>query len=288
MTRPRMLIFGARGFLGGWLAAAARRNFEVAPPTRVELTDHLACNQLIETWRPDIVVLLAAISDIDRCERNPAIAEAVNVRAAENIARAARRARSRLIFASSGAVFDGTRAAYSEDDPPCPVNVYGQTKARAEEAVRAALADAIVVRFALVLGRALSSGTNALVNKLLAAWEVARSVPLLVSEHRNAIDAATSTSLLLELAANPAARGVFHIGSANALSRYEIGCALARAFGYSPDLVWPEQAPPPGRAPRGRYEFLRADKIARISRTPIPACEEAIERCAHATAETHS
>jgi len=289
MSRPRLLILGARGFVGGWLARLAPAAFHVEPTNgRIDITDRAACQAAVDRARPNVVALLAAISDIDCCQRDPTLAETVNVRGAENVARACRATGARMIFTSSGAVFDGSKAAYTEDDPPCPVNVYGRTKAVAEQAVAAAAADAIIVRFSLVLGMAITAGTNAAVDKLVAAWQAGRTVGLQVDEHRNALDVETLVSFLLQLAADPGARGVYHIGSANALSRFQIGRGLAEAFHYPPGLVSPETTPPPGRAPRGRFEFLRTDKIARLCHTQVPTCESAIQRCAHATAQSHS
>src|SRR5207253_1464514 len=97
----------------------------------------------------------------------------------------------------------------------------------------------------------------------------------------------TLVGFLLELAAHREARGIYHVGSADALSRFEIARGLAARFGYAESLVQPQIAPPPGRAPRGQYEFLRTDKLAAICSARVPACQEAIERCAHATAQSH-
>lgn len=287
MSRPTLLILGARGFVGGWLARLAPEVFDVAPTnSRVDITDQAACQGAIDRARPNLVAHLAAVSDIDRCERNPGLAESVNVRGAENVARACRNAGARMIFTSSGAVFDGTSSAYDEDHPPSPLNVYGRTKALAEEAVLATLPDAIVVRLSLVLGMAITPDTNAVVDKLVTAWQAGRTVGFPADEHRNALDVETVVSFVLELAGSSQAHGIYHIGSADALSRFQIGRGLAQALDYPAALVAPETEPAPGRAPRGRFEFLRTDKIARICRTPVPTCESAIRRCAHATAQS--
>src|SRR5579864_5281488 len=148
MARPRLLILGSNGFVGGWLAHLAPGVFDLLQPdSRIDITDSAACDAAIQRLRPNVVALLAAVSDIDRCERDPALAEAVNITGAGNVARACRDAGARLMFASTGAVFDGTKSGYTEDDPPCPVNVYGRTKALAEQAVASTMPDAAIVRF---------------------------------------------------------------------------------------------------------------------------------------------
>lgn len=287
----RLLIFGARGFIGGWLRSAAQPVWDAISSDRdgrVDIADADACRRLFDAVRPDTVFLLAAASDIDRCEREPQWAEAVNVRGPEAVARECRRTGVRLLFTSSGAVFDGTASSYSETDAPSPVSVYGRSKAGAENIVTGLLPDAVIVRLSLVLGHAPADGTNALVNRWLAAWEAGKSVAVPADEYRNAIDIGTLVSFLLELAGHDRSKGIYHAGSANALSRFEIARAMAAELGYPTDLVEAQARIPERRAPRGRYEFLRTDKLAAICRTPIPSCEEAIRRCAHATAQSHS
>lgn len=287
MARPRLLILGSNGFVGGWLAHLAPTAFDlVQPNSRVEITDSAACHAAVRHLQPNVVALLAAVSDIDRCERDPVLAESVNVTGAGNVARACRDAGARMIFASSGAVFDGTKSEYTEEDSPCPINVYGRSKARAEQAVTATVADAVIVRFSLVLGTAMTQATNALTDKLVAAWRQGRTVQLPADEYRNALDVQTLAAFMLELASNPRANGIYHLGSANPLSRFQIGRALAEVLEYPPSLAAPQIEPPQGRAPRGRFEFLRTDKIARICRTAVPTCESAIRRSVHATAQS--
>ena len=267
---PRMLIFGSRGFLGGWMAAAAARRFDVVAAEgeeRADIRDASACRRVMEAVRPEIVVLTAAISDIDRCEREPQSAEAVNVGGPANIARECARMGARLLFTSSGAVFDGTQAAYDENDTPAPVSVYGWTKLRAERAVASLLPEAVVVRLSLVIGLAHHSGTNALLNRLLACWAEGLTVEVPADEYRNALDAATLATMLVELAANPGAVGIYHAGSANALSRLEIACGLAQAFGYSRELVQPQLEAAVGRAPRGTVRISPAGQTCGLLRT---------------------
>jgi dTDP-4-dehydrorhamnose reductase len=90
---------------------------------------------LVAEPAPRAVVDLAAVADIDRAEREPALARAVNVEAAWEIAAACASAGAYCLYFSSDAVFAGTAAGYSEEDPPAPVNHYGRTKAEGERAV---------------------------------------------------------------------------------------------------------------------------------------------------------
>jgi dTDP-4-dehydrorhamnose reductase len=280
----RVLVVGAGGFLGGRLLQSddARVEWIGATRSNCDVTDRVSVHNTFERSRPDVAILTAALADIDRCEQEPALAHAINVTGAENVARECARIGARLLFTSSGAIFDGTASQYRESDSPRPLSVYGKTKADAERVIREIVPDAIVARLSLALGFSRAGGTNALLDKLQSALQSGRPVSAPANEYRNAIDAETLTSWMLDLACTPEASGVFHLGASDAMSRYEIVSHLAEAMGFTKEQVI--DAPSPGRAPRGRRHMLIPERIREYSNAPIPTCAGAIERCIHVPA----
>lgn len=282
-----MLIIGSRGFLGLYSARAAAENFEVIPGNRsrkgvgrelqIDVRDAASVKAAFETARPDVVLLLAAISDIDRCEESPEEAMAVNVRGAEHVADACARSKVRLVFTSSAAVFDGSRHGYSEESSVNPVSVYGRTKANAEAVVLALGPQAMVLRIALAVGFAKRTDTNSLLDDLARRLAAGESVSMPVFERRNPIDAGTLSRFMLELVMKEV-EGIFHVGCTEAVTRYELGLKFAARMGFS-GHVQPQWEPTRGRAPRGPDHFLLTDKLRATCQTPVPSCEEVIERC---------
>jgi dTDP-4-dehydrorhamnose reductase len=289
MDRQRLLIVGARGFLGMHAVRAAMDGFEVIRGDRrgtgqsrsveMDVADASSVDRAFSQAKPDFVLLLAAMSDIDQCERLPEQAFAVNARGAENVANACARTGARLLFTSSAAVFDGRKHGYSEGDTVGPLSVYGKTKAWAENAVKALTPSAVVARFALVLGFARKSGTNAMLDTLIERWKVDEPVFFSTREVRNPIDTATLATILTGLLADRHVSGVYHVGASDSISRYELGKRLAARAGVSADLVRPQDDPVPGRAPRGEDHFLLTDKIHGVCNFEIPSCDQVIERC---------
>jgi dTDP-4-dehydrorhamnose reductase len=288
--RPRLLIIGARGFLGSYVAALGSGRFECLPAgrnnslVRLDIIDAGEARRVLERTRPSVVVLTAALSDIDDCERRPVMARLTNVAGAGNIARECARVGARILFTSSAAVFDGEALEYTEESSPNPLSVYGKSKVEAECMVAAECPGAVVVRLSLVLGAGLFPGTNSWLDKLRAQLAAAQPVAAPPDEYRNAIDVETAAQWILDLAAAPAARGIFHLGSADALSRFEIARHLARAWGYPERLVTAANGEIPNRAPRGRRHMLRTARIAEFSSVPVPTCLQSLERCVHAVA----
>jgi len=282
-----MLVIGARGFLGHYTIRAAAADFDVIAANRdpqgrpgevkLDLADGNSVRTAFLETRPDVVILMAAISDIDRCQQFPQEAEEINLRGAVRVADACASHHARLVFASTGAVFDGRTHGYNEESPVSPLSVYGQTKAMAEKSVFALVPSALVVRIALAIGFAGGPEGNAVLDKLKKELTAGKVVAFPVFEQRNPIDAVTFCRCMLDLLKKDA-QGIFHIGSQDSITRYDLGCRLAARMGY-PGQVVPQHEPTPGRAPRGPDHFLLTDKLRAASMIPIPTCNEVIERC---------
>jgi|SRR5579863_1021268 dTDP-4-dehydrorhamnose reductase len=287
-SKPRLLIIGSRGFLGRVAAQCGLLEFEVIEGNRsiaghpgevkIDLRDESCVRHAFEAAWPDSVLLLSAISDIDRCQQFPEEAKAVNLRGAEHVANACARNNVRLLFTSTAAVFDGQTHGYSEESPVSPISVYGETKALAEKPVLSLGPLAVVVRIALVLGFAGRPGTNSLLDNLREQWATSKTVALPLFEQRNPIDTVTAGRFMIDLVKKRETRGIFHIGCKDPISRYHLGVKLASRMGY-PGQVGPQYEPLPGRAPRGRDHYLLTDKISATCTIPIPTCDQVIERC---------
>jgi len=291
--RPRMFIIGAQGFVGGHLALQASGRWNViggdllAPADSeiaMDVSDPASVASAFERVRPQVVVLLAAMADIDRCEKEPRLTESINVDGAEFVARGCAQCGARLIYSSSAAVFDGTRHGYRESDTPTPVSVYGRTKAEAEQRVAKLSPSAAIVRPALVVGHGLRSGTNALLDKLETSFRAGRTVVAPTYELRNPIDVYTLCEFLLELAARPELQGIFHIGATESVSRFDLVALYAERLGYSRDRVVPQTAPIPGRAPRGLDHYLLCERSRIMWSRPFPSLGETIERSLYVSA----
>jgi dTDP-4-dehydrorhamnose reductase len=134
----RILVLGARGMLGIDLLKTWRSDELIsAGSAEADLRDLSQVEKLVEKVRPDWIILSAAYTDVDGCEKNPDLAFAVNSTGVENVSRAAESTGARVFMVSTDYVFDGrgTRP-YETSDPIAPLNVYGASKAAGEEALR--------------------------------------------------------------------------------------------------------------------------------------------------------
>ncbi len=89
----------------------------------------------ISKINPEIIFHTTAITNVDLCEENMELAESVNYFGTYNIIEACKNTKSKIVYISTSAVFDGTKNEYSEDDEPSTCNNYGKTKLKGEKIV---------------------------------------------------------------------------------------------------------------------------------------------------------
>ncbi|MDQ3288606.1 MAG: dTDP-4-dehydrorhamnose reductase [Pseudomonadota bacterium] len=122
-----------------------------APAVALDLSDTDAIAPLLVRIRPDVVVNATAYTAVDRAESEPETAFRVNAEAPARIAAACAQGGATLIHLSTDYVFDGRGTQpYREDDPTCPLGVYGASKLAGEQAIVASGADHLILRTAWV------------------------------------------------------------------------------------------------------------------------------------------
>lgn len=151
----KTLVIGANGQLGLALRAAFGDSgrFEYVGRDTFDLADPSFATS--RRWRDyDTIVNAAAYTAVDLAEaaEGRADAWAANVTGVATLARLATENGITLVHVSSDYVFDGTKAgAYTEEDPVCPVGVYGQTKA-AGDAIMGTVPRHYILRTSWVVG----------------------------------------------------------------------------------------------------------------------------------------
>ena len=119
----RLVVTGAGGGLARAFLAQVPAHHEVHAfdHAALDVGDHDAVRQAVEPLRPDAIVNLAAFTQVDANETDPARAARDNAIGPQNLALAARACGAVLLHISTDFVFDGAKGApYDELDAPAP------------------------------------------------------------------------------------------------------------------------------------------------------------------------
>src|SRR5579864_3577027 len=144
----KVMIIGATGLLGKPLTRQWTSADLIGTGSRdLDIRDGARVREFVGRINPAWIVLAAAYTDVDGCEKNPDLAFAVNRDGAVNVAKAAKSAGAKLLSLSSDYVFDGTKISpYEINDARNPKSVYGRSKAEAELRLLEILPEACIVR----------------------------------------------------------------------------------------------------------------------------------------------
>ena len=236
----KVIITGAEGQAGWELQKTRPRDWEVIGlnHAQLDITDAAAVGTLLHKQQPDVIINAAAYTAVDKAETEKDKAFRVNHEGAANIARVAEEVNARLIHISTDFVFDGGKSSpYLPQDKQNPLNVYGASKLKGEEAVlKETMNKALVMRTGWVYS---IHGKNFVktILRLMAAKEEINVVEDQLGSPTWARDLAKT---IWHFASHSIAEGIFHWTDAGVASWYDFAVAVqeeAHSLGILPAVI---------------------------------------------------
>lgn len=277
--KKRLLVTGASGFLGWNVCKIALDQYDVHgtfnthPLTidnvilhRIDCTDTSSLKILLAAVAPDAVIHTAAAADPNFCQTHPDLSAKINVYTPAIIARICSDASIPFIFTSSDLVFDGKKAPYAENDPVCPLSLYGEHKALAEQEISLAYPQAVICRMPLMYGDA-PPPAKSFIHPMIAALRAGTTLNLFTDEFRTPCSARDAAAGLLLAVKHPGV-GTLHLGGPERLSRFDMGHLLAHAIGITPSITASSQKEVKMAAPRAADVSMDISKARALGFAP--------------------
>ena len=233
----KVLITGATGLLGGSLVTSLadagyrilRHGYSKTADFNGDLTDPVASARLLTEADPDMVVNLAALTQVDACEADPQRAYLLNVRTVQNLCGWIRSSQPQchLLQLSTDQVYDGNGP---HDEESCTLrNYYAFSKFAAELAAASVGATILRTNF---FGRSCVSGRHSFTDWLHQALVAGTPIKVFSDVLFSPLSLRTLCAMIiLLLRSRP--QGVFNLGSREGMSKADFAFAFAASLGVS-------------------------------------------------------
>jgi len=211
--------------------------FKNASAFKLDVADMESTIKLLKKIKPEITIHTVAIANVDLCETNHELADKINVEGTRNVVNGCKEIKSKVVYISTSAVFDGNKETYAEGDTTNPAYYYAKTKFEGENIVK-------------------NSGLPFLILRTdqpycwLESWQKEKTSVLRVLKKLEAGDETfeftdwynnpTFVDNFAEVALKLLERnktGIYHVTGPDFLNRYELAIKVSEVFGKDKKLI---------------------------------------------------
>lgn len=204
--------------------------------TRIDLTDSDNIIKTIEKAKPDSIIHLAAMTNVDQCETEKDLALKINAKATETIAKQAAKQGSFFVYVSTDYVFDGERGMKKETDIPNPIDYYGKSKFEGEKKVQDTASIWCIARTSTPFGiHATKKSFPLFVAENLHAK---KEISVVTDQYNSPTYVPNLSKMLIEIATRQIV-GIIHLAGATRISRYDMADLIASKLGFDKTLLKP-------------------------------------------------
>jgi dTDP-4-dehydrorhamnose reductase len=289
----RILLTGKNGQVGwelnrslsdlGTLFALGRDEMDLSKPETL--------GPVIQEIKPHLIINAAAYTAVDKAESEPDLAMTINGVAPRVLAQEAKKVGAAMIHYSTDYVFDGKATSpYLEEDTPCPLSVYGESKLAGENGVRQAGIPHIIFRTSWVYSL---RGSNFLLTmqKLAQTKAQIKIVQDQVGAPTWSKAIADGTTKILQQCMSPThaltlpESGLFHLSCGGETNWFVFAKTILELceLSHNTELIPIPTTEYPTPAVRPQYSQLSNRKLKQVFDYEMPQWQKALQECLQPT-----
>lgn len=250
------LVTGANGQLGNELKLLLQDKAVYVDREDLDITDEEAVKAYVGQGKWDAIINCAAYTAVDKAESDEALAEKINAKGPENLAKTG----VPLIHVSTDYVFDGSNCRpYTETDEVNPQSVYGKTKLAGERAVLANAQTAVIIRTAWLY----STFGNNFVKTMRKLGKERDSLNVVFDQVGSPTYARDLAQAIVDILPQlkPGMKEVYHFSNEGVCSWYDFATAIMAQSDLDCEVLPIESKDYPTPAKRPFYSVLNKGKI---------------------------
>jgi len=190
----------------------------------------------IQKIKPDAIIHLAALTNVDLCEKEKEKAIKINSTATEIISKQAAKQKSFLVYVSTDYVFDGTKGMRKESDMTNPVDFYGKSKLDGEKKIMNLASSWCIARTSTPYG--LHQKKKSFPYFVAENLQNNNEIKAIVDQFTSPTYVGNLSKMLIEISKRQIV-GLLHVAGATRISRYEVAELVAKKLNFSKNLLKP-------------------------------------------------
>lgn len=250
----RILVTGANGLLGQkivnqlinrsqctFIATARGENRNPSCPSNnyhtLDITNKAQIETVFSSFKPDVVINTAAMTNVDLCEENKEGCDLLNVKAVQFLFEYCEKNSTYFQQLSTDFVFDGEKGNYNEEDKVNPLSYYAKSKVKSEEILqKSSYKRWSIVRTIIILG--ITPGMSRSNILLWAKGALEKNQPLnIVNDQYRAPTWADDLAWACIEIATKTKEGIYHISGPKTYSILEIVELVGNHYGLDISLL---------------------------------------------------
>jgi len=237
MEIKKILVTGSAGLIGTQIVKDLLGNHkqvyscynktkpELGIITHLDLTKKDDIVNTMNRIKPDVVIHLGAMTDVELCETETELAKKINTDATEILALESEKYNTFFVYMSTDYVFDGKVGMKKENDKTNPINFYGKSKLDGERVFKKITTPNVIVRTSTPFG--IHSKKISFPIWVKKNLELEKEISVVVDQYTSPSYVPNISKMIIEIIERKIT-GIIHLAGATKISRYDFAVQISK------------------------------------------------------------
>ena len=240
----KVMLAGCGGMLGDAVYKQFSKNCQVLASdidlnedwlVHGDVRDYQQMYVMAKDYQPDLIINLAALTDLEMCEKDKDNTWKTNALGAENMALIAQKLDIPHVYISTAGIFDGAQEIYNDFDFPNPLSIYGKAKFYGEVQVQRMLSKYYVFRAGWMMGSGPKKDKK-FISKIFKQLQAGSKELFVVDDKLGTPTYTTNFAESIYKIVQTDLYGLYNMVCGGSCSRYDVACEFVKLLGLENEV----------------------------------------------------